>query len=142
MGLDMYLMRANREEAEGWNNLIANEQADARDQDPWTEVCYWRKANQIRRWFVDNCNYPEDGNCEEAEVTKENLEKLVEVCRKVLENPALASDLLPRSSGFFYGSQEYDEWYFEQLEYTATACEDVIHNTDWEKEKVIYSDWW
>jgi hypothetical protein len=142
MGLDMYLMRANREEADGWDNLVTSERTVSMDQNPWDEACYWRKANQIRQWFVDNCDYPEDGNCEEVEVTKENLEKLVEVCRKVLENPTLASELLPRSEGFFFGSTLYDSGYLGQLEYTVTACEDVIRSTDWEKEKVIYTDWW
>ena len=142
MGLDMYLMRANREEANGWENLTASERASVRDQNPWTEVCYWRKANQIRKWIVENCGYPEDGNCEEAEISKENLENLVDTCRKVMDNPESASELLPCSPGFFYGSQEYDEWYFDDLEHTIVACEIIIRNTDWEKEKVIYTDWW
>ena len=70
MGLDMYLMRANREEADGWDNLNSVEQRKV--SSPWMEVCYWRKANQIRQWFVDNCNYPAGGNCEEVEVTKKD----------------------------------------------------------------------
>jgi hypothetical protein len=142
MGLDMYLMRANREEAEGWKNLSCDERTSAMDQSPWTEVCYWRKANQIRQWFVDNCDYPADGNCDEAEVTKENLEALIEVCRKVLENPELADELLPCSKGFFFGSQDYDEWYFNDLKNTIAACTGIIATTDWEKEIVTYSDWW
>lgn len=142
MGLDMYLMRANREEAEGWKNLAADERISIMDQSPWTEVCYWRKANQIRQWFVDNCDYPADGNCDEAEVTKENLEALIDTCRKVIENPKLADELLPCSKGFFFGSQDYDKWYFEDLEHTITTCEDIIKSTNWEKEIVTYSDWW
>ena len=142
MGLDMYLMRANREEADGWDNLVTSERTASMDESPWYEVCYWRKANQIRQWFVDNCDYPAGGNCEEVEVTKEDLESLVETCRKVLENPTLANELLPRSDGFFFGSTLYDEWYFEQLEDTVNGCEDVIRSTNWEKEKVVYSDWW
>lgn len=142
MGLDMYLMRANREEADGWKNLVTSERTAIMDESPWFEVCYWRKANQIRQWFVDNCDYPAGGNCDEVEVTKEDLEKLVETCRRVLENPSLASELLPCSEGFFFGRTLYDEWYLEQLEDTVTACEDVIHSTNWETEKVIYSDWW
>lgn len=138
----MYLMSANREEAKSWKNLKANEKTCAMDQDPWCEVGYWRKANQIRNWFVNNCNYPEDGNCEKVEVTKENLEKLMNTCREVLANHDLAEKLLPSSRGFFFGSYDYDEWYFLQLEDTIRICEDVILDTDWEKEEVIYTDWW
>ena len=142
MGLDMYLMRANREEADGWENLTTAERTTVMDLNPWNEVGYWRKANQIREWFVKNCDYPADGDCEEVEVTKEDLEKLADTCRKVLANHALAEELLPCKRGFFFGRYDYDEWYFLQLEDTIGICEDVIHNTDWEKEKVIYTDWW
>lgn len=142
MGLDMYLMRANKEEAKGWENLVADERISIMDQNPWTEVCYWRKANQIRNWIVENCGYPADGNCEEVEITKENLEALIDTCRKVVDNPKLANELLPCSTGFFFGSQEYDKWYFEDLKNTIATCENIIHDTDWEKEKIIYSDWW
>jgi len=142
MGLDMYLMRTNREEAEGWENLTTAERTAAMDQNPWDEVGYWRKANQIRKWFVDNCDYPEDGDCEEVEVTKGDLENLAATCREVLANHGLAEKLLPCKQGFFFGSYDYDEWYFLQLEDTISICEDIIHNTDWEKEKVIYTDWW
>ena len=142
MGLDMYLYRANREELEGWDNLNEEERERSIAMSPWNEVCYWRKANQIRNWIVENCEYPADGNCEEVELSKKDLEKLVDTCRKVIDNHELASELLPRSSGFFYGSQEYDEWYFEDLEDTISACERIIRDTDWKKEKVIYTDWW
>ena len=142
MGLDMYLMRSNREEADGWENLKTAERTCSMDQNPWFEVGYWRKANQIREWFVNNCDYPENGNCEEVEVTKEDLEKLADTCRKVLANHALAEELLPCKEGFFFGRYDYDEYYFLQLEDTVGICKDVIHNTDWEKEKVIYTDWW
>ena len=142
MGLDMYLMSANREEADGWENLTTAERTAVMDENPWSEVGYWRKANQIREWFVNNCDYPADGDCEEVEITKEDLEKLADTCRGVLANHDLAEKLLPCKKGFFFGSYDYDEWYFLQLEDTIGICEDTIHNTDWEKEKVIYTDWW
>lgn len=116
----MYLMRANREEADGWDNLNSEEQRKV--SSPWKEVCYWRKANQIRKWFVDNCGYPRDGNCDEVEVTKEALENLIDTCRKILDNHNLAEELLPCSEGFFFGSQEYDEWYFDDLTHTCDTC--------------------
>lgn len=136
----MSLMRANREEAEGWDNLNSEEQRKV--SSPWEEVCYWRKANQIRQWFVDNCNYPANGNCEEVEVTKEDLQKLVDTCQKVLNNHDLAEELLPCSVGFFFGSYEYDEWYFDELDYTRKVCQHIVDTADWEKDIIIYTDWW
>ena len=48
----------------------------------------WRKANQIHRWFVENV---QDGNddCEIYEVSKEQLEELLTLCKIVLENSKL-----------------------------------------------------
>ena len=45
------------------------------------EVAYWRKANQIHRWFVDNIQDGED-NCESYEVSKQQLEELLGVCEE------------------------------------------------------------
>lgn len=42
-------------------------------------VGYWRKANQIHKWFVDNV---QDGNddCKSYYVSTEDLEKLLNIC--------------------------------------------------------------
>jgi HPt (histidine-containing phosphotransfer) domain-containing protein len=123
MGLDMYLekRRANSEEYE--------------------EIAYWRKANQIREWFNSHL---ENGvaNCEYVQVSKEDLEQLLEDCKKVLKDHTLAEDLLPTSSGFFFGSTDYDEEYFEALEDTVKRLEQVLEETDFENEDVYYSEWW
>jgi hypothetical protein len=34
----------------------------------------------------------------------------------VLENPKKAHELLPTRAGFFFGSTDYDEWYFKDVE--------------------------
>lgn len=123
MGLDMYLekRKANSEEYE--------------------EVAYWRKANQIREWFNSHL---ENGveNCEYVQVSKEDLEQLLEDCKKVLENHDLAEDLLPTSSGCFFGSTAYDEWYFEDLEDTIKMLEKILKETDFENESIYYYEWW
>jgi hypothetical protein len=51
-------------------------------------------------------------------VNKERLEQLKKVCLEVLENKSLAEDLLPTSSGFFFGSTTYDEYYYGDLNHT------------------------
>ena len=47
-----------------------------------TEAAYWRKANQIHKWFIDNCANGED-DCSRIDVDTEDLEELLEVCKKV-----------------------------------------------------------
>lgn len=81
------------------------------------EVGYWRKANQIHAWFVNNVQNGED-ECKPHEVSWEQLAELRELCKKVLADRSLAPELLPSASGFFFGGTEYDEYYFKDLERT------------------------
>lgn len=48
-----------------------------------TMVCDWRKANQIHNWFVGNVQNGVD-DCDAHEVSKEQLEDLLEICTNVL----------------------------------------------------------
>lgn len=85
---------------------------------------YWRKANQIHNWFVENV---QDGNddCNTYYVTRDQLEELKELCINVLANKELAEDLLPTGAGFFFGSTTYDEYYYGDLNDTVgiiTRC--------------------
>ncbi len=47
-------------------------------------VGYWRKENHIHKWFVDNVQDGND-NCDMYIVSREQLEALRDVCKKVLE---------------------------------------------------------
>lgn len=126
MGLDMYLFRRKKA-----NNSENNE-----------EVMYWRKANQIRQWFVNNTELQYDDNCKEIVLTKEILEKLCNDCRVVLTNRNKASMIMPTSSGFFFGGTEYDEWYFEELENTVKRIEEIINETNFDEEIIVYDEWY
>jgi hypothetical protein len=81
------------------------------------QVGYWRKSNQIHDWFVNNCQNGED-DCKEYYVSRDQLIELRSLCQRVLDNHALAGELLPTASGFFFGSTDYDEWYFGDLQET------------------------
>lgn len=89
------------------------------------EAAYWRKANQIHKWFVDNCSNGVD-NCEEVYVSTEQLKTLLDTCKKVNENHELASELLPTQSGFFFGGTDYDEGYYHDIEYTINILETIL----------------
>ena len=120
MGLDMYLYRRKKRPA-------------------GDQVAYWRKANQIREWFATHIGVD---NCKESPLTKEILMDLRDDCIKVIVNHNRAKELLPTSSGFFFGSTEYDDWYFKDLEDTVKMLDKIIHETDWENEEVYYYEWW
>ena len=107
------------------------------------EIAYWRKANQIRQWFVNHIEeFNVNDNGDYYRVTKELLEKLIEDCKVVLEDHDMASVIMPSSSGFFFGNTDYDEWYFRDLESTIEKCQNVIDETDWENEVVVYTESW
>lgn len=93
------------------------------------KVAYWRKQNAIHNWFVQNCQNGED-DCQTVFVGREQLEELRDVCRKVLADPTLASELLPTASGFFFGSTDYDEWYTRGLTYTADKIDKLLTMSD------------
>ena len=105
------------------------------------EVGYWRKANQIHNWFVQNCANGED-DCRPVEVPVSKLEQLLEECKMVLADHGLAQVYLPTQKGFFFGSTEYDEYYFEDLEDTVKILEPVIEFMHNIKDKCKSNDWW
>ena len=89
------------------------------------EMGYWRKANHIHNWFVDNVQDGAD-NCGEFYVDRNDLENLLEACQRVLINPSEAKELLPTASGFFFGGTEYDEYYFGSIQETIDILEECL----------------
>lgn len=95
------------------------------------EVGYWRKANQIHNWFMQNCARRDEydnpiDDCRPIEITVDKLEELLDTCKKVLADHSLAGSLLPTTDGFFFGSTEYDDYYFGELEQTIEIIEPVL----------------
>lgn len=136
MGLDMYLFKktyVQHWEHKGEDNyeVTVTKAGQPTNIDPKKvkyvieEVGYWRKANQIHGWFVDNVQDGND-NCGEYHVDESQLEELLELCKKILSNKELAEELLPARSGFFFGGTSYDEWYFNDLEQTVEIIETLL----------------
>lgn len=91
------------------------------------EVGYWRKANQIHNWFVENVQNGED-DCKEYYVSKDNLNKLLELCKKIKNKELDPEEALPTQEGFFFGSTEYDEYYMDDIDNTISIIEDIFTN--------------
>ena len=104
-------------------------------------VGYWRKANQIHGWFVENVQGGED-NCESYNVSRVQLTELLGTVNKVLDGDKdTAKELLPVVGGFFFGNYDedegYDEWYYEQLKHTKDMLSNILsivpeNNIDYE----------
>ena len=149
MGLDMYLQASQY--VGGWDHSAPEEQqrfkslthdfgvedfvADTTPAAVVTfTVAYWRKANAIHKWFVDNVQEGVD-NCGRYYVPREALTTLRDLCDKALNDPQQAPELLPAQEGFFFGSTDYDQWYFEDLRSTIKQIDRVLAAPeDWEFE--------
>lgn len=164
MGLDMYLEKIDKigdytfEELMKFNNSIYDDEAILPEDIisaikrthqygvEWKsisdEVGYWRKANQIHNWFVQNVQNGID-ECEPHLVTKEKLEELLFGVTKVLAlGETVGEDIFPPSEGFFFGSAEYDSYYYEMVEHTKEVITKVLDTTDFDKEIIFYRSSW
>jgi hypothetical protein len=140
MGLDMYLearryvsgyKHSGEEENELFRQIVdavdMGEIHDERFATVSVNVAYWRKANAIHDWFVREVQDGED-DCKTYFVSREKLMELEELCRRVVQSgePEVAKELLPTASGFFFGDTSYDEYYFEQIEWTAQRLAELL----------------
>ena len=150
---------------------------DTEKKHPWTtireKVGYWRKANQIHNWFVDNIQNGVDDCDYHREVTEEDLLDLLDICQRVLDScelvegeicngyryengiripnveigkyvkdSSVAEELLPSTSGFFFGSTDYDEWYVEDIKNTIDIINTVLETTDFDTQMLYYVSSW
>jgi hypothetical protein len=90
---------------------------------------YWRKANAIHQWFVDNCADGID-DCRPVYVSRDSLKELLNTINSVLKDPDSAKELLPTSSGFFFGATEYDEWYWDELKETRKSLKALLKRSE------------
>lgn len=103
------------------------------------EVAYWRKANQIHKWFVDNVQNGND-DCGNYYVSREKLEELLDSCKKVQADMSLAEQLLPSQSGFFFGGTDYDDWYYQDIDRTIEMLEEIL--SDETADEFEYTSSW
>lgn len=142
MGLDMYLYadyyvgaEYKHNKVEGRFSVIVNDKKVNVKLNEISsikvKVGYWRKANHIHQWFVENVQDGED-DCKEHYVSESKIKDLLSICEKITneknieEKNRLAQELLPTKSGFFFGGTDYDEWYFEDIESTILICKTAL----------------
>ena len=148
MGLDMYLTA----ERYLWSSekLISDEVANLlelnldgermRVESITAEAMYWRKANAIHKWFVENIQGGED-NCRRYYVEREQLTELRDLCAKLCTQREMAEETLPTADGFFFGSTEYDEWYWNDIEGTVQGLDKALQAFD-DKWHFYYRSSW
>ena len=152
MGLDMYLSKKIYIGAQYEHNNVKGEINIEKEGKPIKinfnkvsyieeSTAYWRKANHIHKWFVDNVQNGVD-DCGDYDVSIDQLKELVSTCKKVIEtaktvdgqilysetwdseghhynykdglvisNQEEIAEILPTTRGFFFGSDDYDQYY-------------------------------
>jgi len=185
MGLDMYLSKKTYVGANFKHNKVTGKIDLKKDDKPIKvklervsyieeQIGYWRKANHIHKFFVDNVQEGED-DCEDYPVYLEHIKDLLDRCKKVVEsfqnsekttvkvkngwnqegdtycnvevftNTKVAQELLPCSSGFFFGGTEYDEYYLGQTIETIEMLEEILkenNNDEFLTEEYYYTASW
>jgi hypothetical protein len=152
MGLDMYLYKKNYIWQGDWIKPEAKQEVvvtkggevdtkikPERVKYVVEEVGYWRKANQIHKWFVDVVQEGND-NCGSYYVSRDTLEELLDICKQIRDDHSKADKLLPTQSGFFYGGTEYDEWYFTDIDNTIKIIEECLEDEN--ADEFEYSSSW
>lgn len=148
MGLDMYLSKKTYVKVWGHNkknNVVSVKFGGKKRTDikperisyVVEEVMYWRKANHIHKWFVENCQKGVD-DCGEYYVSTEQLTELATLCESVVSKVVvegqgiggiireLVENELPTAEGFFFGGTEYDEYYFKMCADTAKVIRELL----------------
>lgn len=105
------------------------------------EEYYYRKVNWLRNWIIKNTGHDDSVNCEPINLTKENIQSLLNDCNYVLENRKEANKTLPTVNGFFFGSTDYDEYYYDDVEEVKNNMNDLLDNWN-DISQVEYVDWW
>lgn len=139
MGLDMYLRKKMYIGANYEHNNIKGVIYITRDNEPVKinfdkvtyiiEDCgYWRKANGVHAWFVENVQDGQD-DCKEYYVSESKLKELLNVCLQIKANPTLAPELLPTQDGFFFGNTDYEEYYWDDIDLTINIINEILADT-------------
>lgn len=112
MGLDMYFYKKTYVKNWDHNHGTKNEVSVKLNGEPHPgvdpskvsyiqeEVGYWRKANQIHQWFVDNCQDGVD-ECQESYVDLEKVKELLQICKEIRDNCPLVKGKV--ENGYSYG---------------------------------------
>ena len=146
MGLDMYLTK--RTYVKNWNHkndkhsvsvkLNGKKRKDIQPErvsEIVEDVMYWRKANHIHNWFVSNCQGGVD-ECQEARVSLDQLKELSELCKKVVDKKD--PSLMETVQGFFFGSTDYDQYYYDMCTETHEVIENIVKEME-DEPKDVYS---
>lgn len=96
----------------------------------------------LKKWIFYFHFFDYTENYEDIEINKQQVEDLVDTCKQVLKEKSKAKTLLPNTEGFFFGSTEYDEMYFDNVKLVLQRFQHLLKTFNFEKDKLIMSCSW
>lgn len=124
---------------------------------PYDEATVWsgRKENHIHQWVIDFHNTEEveahlwvidayrhrinDTNLDHILIDPDQLLGDLET---VIKNPESAPEIMPTSSGFFFGSTDYDKFYFEDVMALHKTLNTEKKQGYFNNHSYFYWSWW
>lgn len=116
------------------------------------QVAYWRKFNALHNWFVQKCGKGID-ECQEIYIGEDKIEEILDILKKVKEVLDKSkkvtkvvsegsrgekyeistydcedeiNELLPPTSGFFFGGTDIDDYYKQDVEESIKIFETLL----------------
>ena len=90
---------------------------------------------------LNNCNMTY-GQIQNGWEIKDGKQLPIMVSGKYVEDPSVAEKLLPSTSGFFFGSTAYDQYYVEDIKKTIEIVKKVLETTDFDTQMIYYISSW
>ena len=84
---------------------------------------YYRKVNFLFAYFENKGKMVDQYY---AFVDREDIEDIIDKCERIKKDHALAPSLLPTQAGFFFGSTDYDDWYFKDIDDCLKQCKKYL----------------
>ena len=102
------------------------------------ELAYWRKFNALHNAFMEEV----DDEAREVYIESEKFLDILERMKRVQGDHTLAEETLPTASGFFFGSLEYDDDYFDSIDNTIILFEKLLKDDIFDKYDIYYTSSW
>lgn len=129
MALDMY--------------LYTKDKSSTSKNSEFEEIHCWRMFHALHNWFVNNIQAGID-DCKHHLFTEEKLNSLISTLRVIndskLEDVAKAN--LPTVEGVYFGSEDYDENYFEEVKEALEVLTDIKNKVNLNECDLYYCSWW
>lgn len=98
-------------------------------------VGYFRKVNFFYHYFAEKLIG------ETAWIEREDLVDIIDRCENVLKDHTLGPTLLPTQSGFFFGSTEYDDWYYDEVKDCLKQMKGLLKGLKDDEQLYVVMSW-